>query len=208
MQFKPVPKPPSSIDRLEEILAAVPRTPQYEEDCCSLLVAEADVPTIDAAWTWLSVLRAFELVAKTPDGFVRRDRINDSDPRESSDGQITEGVDTEAGRSTVDKERLALSLRERVFDADRILDALDSSEARTVSDVTDTLLDLDRRDRTGSQSSTERSSPGRSTPEPSPSERSIPDRERVRRILEWSVLLGVTERTENGYRLTDVPDNR
>lgn len=68
---KPVPPAPDSLDRLQEVRAAVSLTPDPETTCCVRLVERAAVPAQDEARTWLTFLRALSLVEETERGYAR-----------------------------------------------------------------------------------------------------------------------------------------
>ncbi|WP_299333601.1 hypothetical protein [Haloplanus sp.] len=74
MKFKPVPVPPDGFETVERARRAVPLVPDSEADCCARLVGCLDLPSRDAARTWLTFLRALELAAKTASGYRRTDR--------------------------------------------------------------------------------------------------------------------------------------
>lgn len=72
MKFKLVPPPPDSLDAVAAAQRAVPLVPGSETDCCSRLETRLDLPSRDVARTWLTFLRALDLVRETEDGsFVR-----------------------------------------------------------------------------------------------------------------------------------------
>lgn len=69
--------------RVREFVAeaqrAVPLVPGSENDCCTRLMRRLDLPSRDVARTWLTFLRALELVEETPRGFRRRETDPDPD---------------------------------------------------------------------------------------------------------------------------------
>ncbi|MFP8954410.1 hypothetical protein ACLI4Z_15795 [Natrialbaceae archaeon A-arb3/5] len=111
MRFKPVPEPPTDLETVADIQAAVPSTAgpvdeaRSEEgvDCCARVIRETSVGNRNDAGTWLTFLRALELV-----------RV----------------VDGEYGRTErpVDPAVLRPAFRERVHGVDRVLDVLEESE--------------------------------------------------------------------------------
>ncbi|MFB6129649.1 MAG: hypothetical protein ABEJ28_02385 [Salinigranum sp.] len=105
MRFKPVPDPPdapdpsAALDTVAAAQRAVPLVPGTQADCCGRLLRRCDFESRDVARTWLTFLRALELVEETDRGF-RRLRV---DP-------------------TLDRLRAAFG--DRVFGAREVLDAL------------------------------------------------------------------------------------
>ncbi len=99
MRFKPVPEPPDSLDGLGDAHRAVPLVPTPPADCRRRLRRRLDLPGADAARTWLTFLRALELVARTQDGLRRR-------------------------RTSLSRDRLGTALVERVFGVRELLAAL------------------------------------------------------------------------------------
>ncbi|SDZ94054.1 hypothetical protein SAMN04488065_1336 [Haloplanus vescus] len=71
MKFKPVPPAPDEFEFVARAQGAVPRVPDSEADCCARLVDRLDLSTRDDARTWLTFLRALELVTETPTGYRR-----------------------------------------------------------------------------------------------------------------------------------------
>jgi hypothetical protein len=71
MQFKLVPPAPDSVQFVADAQRAVPLVPGTEDDCCARLRDRLDLPSRDVARTWLTFLRALELVAERESGFVR-----------------------------------------------------------------------------------------------------------------------------------------
>jgi hypothetical protein len=86
-RFKLVPPPPESLDAVATAQRAVPLVPDSEDDCCARLMRRCDLPSRDVARTWLTFLRALELVEETEDGFRRlqtdptRDHLREVVPR-------------------------------------------------------------------------------------------------------------------------------
>ena len=74
MQFKLVPPAPDTVAFVADAQRAVPLVPGTEDDCCARLMRRLDLPSRDVARTWLTFLRALELVAERESGFVRRSR--------------------------------------------------------------------------------------------------------------------------------------
>lgn len=74
MKFKLIPPAPDSVDAVRAAQRAVPLVPDSEDDCCARLMRRCDFPSRDVARTWLTFLRALELVEETPSGFRRLDR--------------------------------------------------------------------------------------------------------------------------------------
>jgi len=109
MRFKLLPEPPDSLDLVADAQRAVPLVPGTEDDCCARLMRRLDFPSRDVARTWLTFLRALELAAETPSGFVRE-----------STEPTPEGIRT--------------AFRERVYGAREVLDSLDS-EPKTLDEV-------------------------------------------------------------------------
>ncbi|WP_202614482.1 hypothetical protein [Halostella litorea] len=157
MRFKQVPAPPASLDALADYRRAVPLVPGSEDDCCARLQRRTDVATRPDARTWLTFLRALELVEETDDGYARTRR--DADPTDLAD-----------------------AFRERVFGAREVLSALgdgpvDAAEAFEA--VRPAVPQWERHRNPGTWEADWR--------------------ERVERLLAWGVLLGLAERTGEGY---------
>jgi len=72
VKFKPIPPAPDDFGYVARVQRAVPLVPGTEDDCCARLVDRIGVDR-DAARTWLTFLRALELVAETPSGYRRTD---------------------------------------------------------------------------------------------------------------------------------------
>ncbi|MWV38248.1 hypothetical protein [Natrialba sp. INN-245] len=115
MRFKPVPEPPEGLEAVAGVAAAVPAESDAtasDADCCSRLVERADVEGREAAATWLTFLRALELVETERDTYRRT--ANDVDP-----------------------ESLRTTFRSRVRDVPTVLEVLeDSSTGLEVATVT------------------------------------------------------------------------
>lgn len=73
IQFKMVPKPPSSrrLARLRDAWQALPIVPADEDDCCERLIRRVGFPSRDVSRTWLTFLRALGVVERTASGFTR-----------------------------------------------------------------------------------------------------------------------------------------
>lgn len=97
---KVLPKPPASLDRLEEVRSAVPLVPGSVDDCCTRLQGRAGVPSRDGAREWLTFLDALGLATEGDRGFSRT-------------------------REDPDEATLAERFRERVFLVEDVLDALE-----------------------------------------------------------------------------------
>lgn len=159
MRFKPVPAAPESLDAVAAVQRAVPLVPGSEADCCARVMDRTHVGERDEARTWLTFLRALELVRETEAGFVRE-------------------------RRDLEREALATAFRERVFAAGDVLDALAAADEPLSADEV-----FERVEPRVPQWEREKDPGGwRET-----------WRERVRRLLEWAVLLGLAERESGGY---------
>ncbi|QCC46910.1 hypothetical protein [Halobellus limi] len=110
MRFKLLPEPPESLDVVADARRAVPLVPASEDDCTARLLRRLDFPSRDVARTWLTFLRALELVSETPSGFVR-------EPTEPT------------------PEHLRSAFERRIYGAREVLDSLETDESRTVDDV-------------------------------------------------------------------------
>ncbi|NHN59786.1 MULTISPECIES: hypothetical protein [Halorussus] len=71
MKFKLVPEPPADLDFVATAQRAVPLVPGSEDDCCARLLDRTDLPSRDAARTWLTFLRALGLAEERTSGFTR-----------------------------------------------------------------------------------------------------------------------------------------
>lgn len=109
-QFKLVPPAPEELTAVAGAQRAVPLVPDSEDDCCARLMRRCDFPSRDVARTWLTFLRALELVEETDSGFKRLR----TDP-------------------TVDHLRSAFV--ERVYLAGPVFDALDAGDDPAAADV-------------------------------------------------------------------------
>ena len=103
MQFKPVPSPPDSLEFVEQARSTVPLVPKSEHDCCGRLMERTSVDGRGDAETWLTFLRALELVDEYERGYART-------------------------RTEFDRDAVAAAFEERVFAADAVLDALRSAD--------------------------------------------------------------------------------
>jgi hypothetical protein len=101
-RFKLVPPAPDSLDAVAAAQRAVPLVPDSEDDCCARLMRRCDLPSRDVARTWLTFLRALELVEETPGGFRRL-------------------------RTDPTPDHLRAAFRRRVFGAAELLDALEAA---------------------------------------------------------------------------------
>jgi len=110
MRFKLLPEPPESLDLVADAQRAVPLVPGTEDDCCARLMRRLDFPSRDVARTWLTFLRALELAAETPSGFVR---------------ESTEPT----------PEQIRTAFQERVYGAREVLDSLATDDPRTLDEV-------------------------------------------------------------------------
>jgi hypothetical protein len=109
-RFKLVPPAPESLDAVAAAQRAVPLVPDSENDCCERLIRRCDLPSRDVARTWLTFLRALELVEETPEGFRRL-------------------------RTDPTPDHLRDAFRRRVFGAAEILDALEAADGPLDEDV-------------------------------------------------------------------------
>ncbi|WP_323190715.1 hypothetical protein [Halostella sp. PRR32] len=109
MRFKEIPAPPESLDFLAEAQRAVPLVPEPENDCCARLTDRTSVSDRETARTWLTFLRALELVEETDRGYARV-------------------------RGDPDPDELAGAFRERVFGAREVLSLL-GDHPLTVAEV-------------------------------------------------------------------------
>ncbi len=110
MRFKPVPDAPGSLDAVAAARRAVPLVPDSEDDCCARLARRCDLPSRDAARTWLTFLRALDLAEETEDGKFRR-------------------------RADPEPDRLREAFVERVFGARELLAALDAADDPLTADA-------------------------------------------------------------------------
>lgn len=180
MRFKLFPDPPADLDAVADAQRAVPLVPDGEDDCCERLLRRLDLPTRDVARTWLTFLRALELVEETDSGFKRR-RIEPT------------------------PDRLRAAFRERVFAAEEALAALREAtggsgtdrERGEGRDAAGRGLTADETfDRLRERIPTwER--------QKNPTEWESIWRGRTADLLEWFVLLGLAERDGERYRAAD-----
>lgn len=156
MRVKPIPEPPDDLDAVRRAQRAVPLVPGSEADCCTRLMDELDLPSRDVARTWLTFLRGLGLVREGERGFVRT-------------------------RVDVDRETVAAGLREGVFGARELLDAM-GDEPLDVGEAFDAVEDdVPRWERAKDWN-------WRAT-----------WRTRVEHLLGWLVLAGLVRRVEAGY---------
>ncbi|WP_436344108.1 hypothetical protein [Natronorubrum sp. FCH18a] len=111
MQFKPVPEPPSNIEAIRPILEAVPTRAGAVDDCCQHLLAETHLETRSEAETWLTFLRALELVTADPAGYRR-----------------CSGAEGVIDGASPDSDRLQRAFRARVYGVDSVLEILERAE--------------------------------------------------------------------------------
>ena len=109
MQFKPVPEPPDDLEGVEPILAAVPTDAGAVEDCCAHLLEETRLESRSDAETWLTFLRALELVTEESAGYRR---VGPSSPRDR----------------VLEIQHLQRAFRRRVYGVDSVLEALERVE--------------------------------------------------------------------------------
>ncbi|MFC6835541.1 hypothetical protein [Halomarina ordinaria] len=102
MKFKVVPEP-RPLSFVREAARTLPLVPGTEDDCCARLMADAGLPSRDAAREWLTFLRALGLLAE-------------------SDGKFYQT------RADLTDEDLARAFRERIHGASTVLDALATSK--------------------------------------------------------------------------------
>jgi len=110
-QFKPVPEPPDSLEGIEEARRAVPLVPDAQADCCARLQDRIGLGSRQDAETWLTFLRALELVERKQNGYART-------------------------RHDLDRDELATTFRERVVGADDALDAAAGLSGDAASELT------------------------------------------------------------------------
>jgi hypothetical protein len=162
MRLKPVPPAPESLATVGEMQAALPLVPGSEDDCCARLLRRTALHARDDARTWITFLRALELVDEHDGGYTRR------------------RVDPEPGA-------LANAFERRVFSARELLDALASAEEPLSPTAAFERIEgiVPRWERNKRRTWRE------------------DWRERVRRLLDWTVLLGLAEETPDGYRAVE-----
>lgn len=117
MRFKPVPEPPADPEVLATVQRALPATAGDVDGCCQQLVDETPLETRDEAATWLTFLRALELVTEEPAGFRRRN------PGSSA------GTDSDT-LPVLEADRLGRVFRERVDGADAVISVLERADGR------------------------------------------------------------------------------
>jgi hypothetical protein len=110
VKFKLVPEAPETLDDVADAQRAIPLVPGSEDDCCARLMRREDFPSRDVARTWLTFLRALELVAETDSGFVRLD----TDPTDA---------------------HLRAAFVERIYGAEELLRTLDDEGPLTADDA-------------------------------------------------------------------------
>lgn len=203
-RFKPVPPAPDDLAAVETARDAVPLVPGTETDCCARIQSALGLAARDDARAWLTFLRALGVVRETDAGFVRardgaasggegsgggestvagEDGGAESDAAGNGDEATADGSD--AADEHPDREALAAAFRERVFGVREVLAALDAADGPlTVDETFEAVREMvpeweRRRDPAGWADRW---------------------RERVARLLDWAVLLGLAERGEGGYR--------
>jgi len=115
VQFKPVPVPPDDLEGVEPILAAVPTVAGAVDDCCAHLLEESRLETRTEAETWLTFLRALEVVTEESAGYRRR----------STDEPVETALDP-----TV----LGQSFRERVYGVDSIVGIVEQADGPLIAE--------------------------------------------------------------------------
>lgn len=108
MRFKHVPAAPESVDVVFEARRAVPLVPDSQDDCCTRLMERVGFPARDEAATWLTFLRALDLVAEHERGYAR---TRDDADAEDLAARFLDGV------------YLAPEVRDAVAEADEPLSA-------------------------------------------------------------------------------------
>ena len=126
MQFKPLPEPPDTLDRLERIRRALPRDAAPEVDCCSRVIERTDVDGRDVAGEWIVFLRALDLASNDAEGYRRTE-------------------------TRIDPHRLGTTFRERIVDVDAVLAELESTDVPV--DVDTLSASVNRSARTGQRPS-------------------------------------------------------
>ncbi|MDS0475485.1 hypothetical protein [Natrinema sp. 1APR25-10V2] len=184
MRFKPVPEPPADLAFVETVWRSVPETAGAVDDCCAHLLEETPIADRDEAATWLTFLRALELATEESAGYRRRS------PGPSDDAD-----------TALERDRLRRAFRERVDGTEAILAVLaDAVEHGSTSPDSQTRRDADRA--LTAAAVADAVSDGPSDGERR-ARRTRIEEDRIERLLEWAVLLGLAERAENGigYRL-------
>ncbi|WP_336364506.1 hypothetical protein [Halalkalicoccus salilacus] len=203
MRVKPVPVPPSAVDRLLDIRDALPLVPEPEESCCERLVSRANVEDAETARDWLTFLRGLGLAAEGSSGYYRtREEPDDSETPPASRAAGASGSDDVTERSSVSSQPESGNVTERsstgrripsgdldraliegVYGAREVYAILEGAEdPLTADEVFERFEAVPRWER-----------------------RRNPDwegvwRERVGRLLGWLTLIGRAERVEGGYR--------
>lgn len=158
MQFKLVPEPADSLERIAELQSAVPLVPDQEASCCARLVEATTLESEADAREWLTFLRALGLAEETGGNYRRL-------PRPADPGELGDAFE------------------ERVYPAGEVLSILaDADGPLSLEAVLEALEDR--------SAGVERLRRGDEGPGP---------REQLRRVLEWSVCLGLARRVEGGY---------
>ena len=170
MQRKPVPPAPESLDALDAVRGAVPLVPQPEDDCCQRVVARTDVPDRGTASAWLVFLAALGLATETDGSYAR------------TTGDVDPDAPADRDESAAERHALADAFESNVFLAAEAVGAL-TDDPQSPADVFEQVRERVPR-----------------------WERAKRDdwvafwTERVERRLDWAVLFGLAERTENGFR--------
>lgn len=199
MRVKPVPAPPSAVDRLLDIRDALPLVPEPEESCCERLVSRANVEDAETARDWLTFLRGLGLAAEGSSGYYRtREESDDSETPEASRAVGASGSDDVTERSPVSNRTSSDDVTERSSnpsgDLDRALieGIYGAREVHAILEGAEDPLTADEVFE-------------RFEAVPRWERRRNPDweevwRERVGRLLGWLTLIGRAERVEGGYR--------
>lgn len=156
MRIKHVPPPPDDLDAVAEARLAVPLVPSPEGECSARLAGRLDLESRDVARTWLTFLRGLGLVREGRGGFVRT-------------------------RVEPDRPTIAAGLRDGVFPAAELLDALGTEpvSAGSAFDHVAGAVPHWERARDHDWEGTWRT--------------------RVAHLLEWLVLAGLLRRSDGGY---------
>lgn len=171
MRVKPVPAPPSAVDRLLDIRDALPLVPEPEESCCERLVSRANVEDAETARDWLTFLRGLGLAAEGSSGYYRMREEPDDVTERSSTGRRIPSAD------------LDRALIEGVYGAREVHAILEGAEdPLTADEVFERFEAVPRWERRRNPDWEE------------------VWRERVGRLLGWLTLIGRAERVEGGYR--------
>ncbi|MEY7849511.1 hypothetical protein AB7C87_09990 [Natrarchaeobius sp. A-rgal3] len=146
MRFKPVPDPPADLEAVAAVVAAVPAksdTSPGDVDCCSRLIERTGVGSREAAQTWLTFLRALELVAAERGRYrrtgreVERNSLRDAFCERVQDGSTVLAV-LEASSVPLGSEAVTDRVRERSTRRERgrsSSGSRPSEEKRRVEDV-------------------------------------------------------------------------